>query len=348
MSYSQLLLWFQPARDVSFPLAVGGNPSRVLLNGQAELGMFYGYKIDGGMWMNHDHTFGIGADGFMTEHRSKFQQVSGGTIFRPFFDATSGLLASLAVSNEPTFSGSMATTNTARLSSAGVNLRRNVAYNEQWQVDIFYGFRYYDLDESLVIFQNTTLPNAITLGGQTINAGSNVLLRERFYTRNQFWGGDVGTRLEWKHGIGFIAITPKIAFGSTHQVTQIHGETRATTPSVTVPGALLAAGGVNNVNGLLDGNLGRFVTNRFGIATDIGLQAGVAITKNTRLALGYQFYYLNNIARPGAQLDQTVNQRVVPVSPSFGALTGVRAPNVTFDREGFYAHGVSISLEARY
>ncbi len=344
MSYSQLLLWFQPAR-ATIPLAYDPTTNRVLLNGSDELGKYYGYKVDGGMWLNHEHTFGFGADGFITEHRSTFQSVNGGSITRPFFDATTGTQVALSVSDPLAavpFTGSMATTNTARFATAGINLRRNVKYDEHWQMDIFYGFRYYDLDESLVVYQTTTLPGPVVLGGQTINAGTNVMLRDRSYTRNQFWGGDIGTRLEYRHGMGFIAFTPKLAFGSTHQITQINGETRAAMPNVTVQGALLASG----LNG--DGNLGRFITNRFGIATDIGLQAGVNITKNARVAIGYQFYYMNNVARPGAQFDQTINQRVVPLSPAFGALTGVSAPRVTFDREGFYAHGVALTMEARY
>jgi Putative beta barrel porin-7 (BBP7) len=197
------------------------------------------------------------------------------------------------------------------------------------------------------VFQRTVLPVSVTLGGTTINPGGVVLLRDRSYTRNQFWGGDVGGHVEWKHGISFLALTSKLAFGSTHQITQINGETRGVTPSTPpVQGGLLAVGRVSN--GILDGNTGRFISNRFGIATDIGLKAGVSITPNARISLGYQFYYLNNVARPGAQFDQTINQRNVPVSPSFNALTGVRAPNVTFDREGFFAHGVALTMEARY
>ncbi len=341
MSYSQLLLWFQPPR-ATFPLAVSGPPNQVLLDGTGEFGMHFGYKIDGGMWTNHEHTRGIGADGFITEHRSRFQTISGGIINRPFFDATTGLQSSLSASNDPSFTGSMATTNTARLASAGVNIRRNLAYNDNWQIDLYYGFRYYDLDESLVIFQQTNLPAAITLGGQVVSAGSPVSLRDRVYTRNQFWGGDIGGRFEWKRGVTYLALTPKLAFGSTHQITQISGETRSTTPNVSVPGALLAAG----ANG--DGNLGRFITNRFGIATEIGTQVGFNITENARIGLGYQFLYMNNVARPGKQFDMTVNTRVIPVSPSFGSITGVSAPNVTFDREGFFAHGVTITMEARY
>jgi Putative beta barrel porin-7 (BBP7) len=346
MSYSQLLLWFQPAR-ATFPLAFDPTRNRVLINGEAEMGMYYGYKVDGGMWTNHEHTRGFGADGFITEHRSKFTRVAGGSITRPFFDAASGLQTSLLVSNDPAFTGELATTNTARLASAGVNIRRNVAFNESWQIDLSYGFRYYDLDESLVVFQRTVLPVSVTLGGTTINPGGVILLRDRSYTRNQFWGGDVGGHVEWKHGMTFLALSTKLAFGSTHQITQINGETRGVTPSTPpVDGGLLAVGRVSN--GILDGNTGRFITNRFGIATDIGLKAGVSITPNARVSLGYQFYYLNNVARPGAQFDQTINQRNVPVSPSFNALTGVRAPNVTFDREGFFAHGVALTMEARY
>lgn len=353
MSYSQLLLWFQPAR-ATIPLAFDNTRNRVLLNGEAEMGMYYGYKIDGGMWTNHEHTRGIGADGFITEHRSKFQSVSGGNIVRPFFDASSGLQSALFVSNVGgaiPFTGELATTNTARFASAGINIRRNLAYSEQWQIDLSYGFRYYDLDESLVVFQRTVSPadNFIQIANQpgSVPANTAVILRDRSYTRNQFWGGDVGAHVEWKHGMTFIGLASKLAFGSVHQVTQINGETRNQESGAMRQGGLLASGGVDAF-GLQDGNLGRFVTNRFSVATDIGLKAGVSITPNTRISLGYQFYYMSNVARPGAQFDQSINQRNVPVSSSFGALTGVRAPNVTFDREGFFAHGVALSMEARY
>jgi hypothetical protein len=348
MSYTQLLLWFQPARS-PFPLAVGGPvgvPATVLLDGERELGKFMAYKIDGGMWTNKDHTVGVGFDGFITEHRSNFLTVAGGpggnSIRRPFFDVVTGQQTFLFVANaDPAagdvFVGEAATTVTARLASAGAHLRRNLRYDDKYQFDLFAGFRYYDLDESLVVFQRTVSPFAIPAVG--VAPGGVVQLRDRAYTRNQFYGGELGGRFEVKHGMTFVALTPKVAFGSIHQITQISGETRGTS---TQPGALLAAGDGAN------GNLGRHVVNRFGLATDIGLQAGVALTKNSRIAVGYQFYYLNNVARPGNQFDQTLNPRNVPVSPSFGSLTGVAAPRVTFDREGFFAHGAAITMEARY
>lgn len=342
MSYTQLLLWFQPARS-PFPLAVGGPvgaPATVLLDGQRELGKFMAFKIDGGMWLNKDHTVGVGYDGFITEHRSNFQTVTstgGTTIRRPFFDAVTGQQTFLIAADDG-IPGSAATTVTARLASAGAHLRRNLRYDDTYQFDLFAGFRYYDLDESLIVFQRTTTPVAIPAVG--VGAGGTVQLRDRVYTRNQFYGGELGGRFEMKHGMTFVAVTPKVAFGSIHQVTQISGETRG--DGGPQQGALLASGVGTS------GNLGRYVVNRFGLATDIGLQAGVALTKNSRIAVGYQFYYLNNVARPGNQFDQTINTRNVPVSPAFNSLTGVRAPQVTFDREGFYAHGASITMEARY
>ncbi|WP_168218829.1 BBP7 family outer membrane beta-barrel protein [Limnoglobus roseus] len=356
MSYSALLLWFQPQR-FTFPLAVGGapgQPTRTLLDGRDELGQFLGMKIDSGLWLNKDHTIGAGIDGFITEHRSSFQTITGGpgsiTIQRPFFDVVNGAQATLTAANAdpanglPAFAGSMATATTARLASLGGSLHRNVAYSDVWQVDLMYGFRYYDLDESLSVYQRSVLPTDITRGGVTVfPAGSAALLRDRVYTRNQFYGGEIGTRIEWKHRLGFIAFTPKLAFGSMHQVTQIDGDTKGEGMNAqTFQGGLLAAG----TNG--DGNLGRYQRNRFTVATDIGSQVGVNITKNTQLVLGYQFYYLANVARPIQQLDSAINTRVVPISPSFGALTGIRSPNVTFDREGFYAHGVSVAWRAIY
>lgn len=349
MNNGVMLLWFQPQRQ-PFPLVAGGpvgGPTTTLLSGTDELGRYLALKIDGGMWVNKDHTIGAGLDGFITEHRSSFATVSGGpgglSILRPFTDAVTGAPTALIVAN-PAVAGSAATAVTGRFASLGGHLRRNVVYTCDWQFDLMFGARYYDLDESLQVYQRSVLPAGTptlpAFPGVAAPAGQAVELRDRAYTRNQFYGGEAGARLEYNHGFFFFAATPKVAFGEVHQITQINGETKL--GGQTVQGALLAAGVAPN------GNIGRFVTNRFAVATDASLEMGVNISKNTRLAVGYQFYYLNTVARPGQQFDSTINTRVVPVSPAFGSLTGPVAPNVTVDREGFYAHGVSFTMQARY
>ena len=111
---------------------------------------------------------------------------------------------------------------------------------------------------------------------------------------------------------------------------------------VTAIGGLLAAGGPGN------GNLERDVTNRIATATQLNAYVALKLTDHLRATVGYQFLYLNNVARPGQQFDQIVNQRVVPVSGAFGSLSGQPGNRLTLDRDGFYAHGATIAFELTY
>lgn len=345
-----LLFFFQPQR-AGFPLAVSaapGQPNRTVLDGRDELGVVLGGSLEGGVWLNKTRTFGVGLSGFMTEHRSAFRTVSGGPggldIRRPFQDALDGSPLELFVatntpvsSSIPAYTGTISTAVTARLAGASAHLWHNLSTSSTHQFDLFYGFRYSDLDESLTIDQRS---NAQLIDGNGIT-DLGVSLRDRVYTRNQFYGGEIGGRLTVNRGIGFIRVTPKVGFGSTHQIIQVDG---FTTGAATGNAGLLAAG--LNADGT--GNRGRTITNRFGLTTDINMQAGVQLSAGVRVAVGYQFLFLNNVARPASQLDPTINTRLIPVSPNFGSASGPPAPRLTLDREGFYAHGANIMLEVSY
>ena len=353
ISFTQLLLWFQPSRS-PFPLATGV-AGQTLLDGQSELGMYKAFQVDGGMWLDKEHTLGVGMGLLISEHRSAFQTVGSGpggvTIRRPYTDAVTGAPTSVLVSNADgangitPFAGSIATAVTARIASADIGLRRNIINSEHYRLNLLFGFRYFDLDESLTVYQTSMPTTAIPAAGprNMIPAGSTIQLMDRSYTRNQFYGGELGGQFEYHHGLFFVGVSPRLAFGPTHQITQISGQTQITGPAPqTLQGGLLAAG----ENG--DGNLNRFVTNRFTVMTQVGAEVGVQITKHLRTSIGYQFLYLNDAARPGAQLSQTINPRVIPISSAYGSLSGPRAPNVTFDREGFYAHGAAIKVMLTY
>jgi len=358
LSYTQLLMWYQPTR-AQFPLAVGnaaGGPSRTLLAGDGELGRFSAFQVAGGVWLNGAHTFGVAGDFFLSEHRSRFESAAGGpgglTIQRPFIDALTGAPAALAVSNaaagrfnDPLFTGSVATAITARLAGAGVALQRNVFCTPTTRATLSFGVRYYDLDESLSIYQATTAADGATIGRQLLQVGSVANVFDRVYTRNQFYGGELGGRVEHDFGIVTVGFAPRIAIGDMRQSVTASGLTTGTLASgapITRVGGLLAAGGPG------DGNLERDVTNRISTATQLNAYVGVKLTEHLRTTIGYQFLYLNNVARPGQQFDQIVNQRVVPLSSGFGSLSGQPGNRLTLDREGFYAHGATIAVELTY
>jgi hypothetical protein len=335
LRYTQSLLWFKPSGQY-FPIATNGAGTTLLGGRDVELGQFNTFGASGGMWLNDAHTVGVGMDGFITENRARFDAVSSdgtGLIVRPFTNAVragngeSGADTLLVAGNGAT--GTLAVANSARLGGGAVNLQRLITHCDDYTVTTFFGFRYLALYESFTVDQLTTA------------AGLTTRITDRVSTRNQFYGGEVGGRFEYRHGPAFLAFVPQVGFGPVHQVTEIAGVTRIG-GGAPIPGGLLAAGPVPN------GNIGRFVTNRFAVVGGAAAEVGLQVSKGVRVVGGYNFLFLNTVARPAAQLDTTINTRAVPASAAFNSNSGPLAPQVTFDREGFYAHGASLSVEVSY
>jgi hypothetical protein len=345
LDFTQNFFWLQ-APASPFPLATSPTNGNVL-NGNGQLGMFITPSFNLKMWLDQEHLFGIGGGGFLSESRSRFQTVQGGpsTLERPFFNAVTGVPDSLVVANS-VFSGRLATQSKQQIAGADIHFRRNLYTNETCRIDLFAGFRYYDLNESFVIYQATDVTSqTVTVGNQApLASGQTVFLRDRAYTRNQFYGGEIGTYNYLRHGILFMSVTPRVAFGPFHQVTKIEGETRSTnTTQTTALGGLLAAG-----RGPNDGNILRSSQNRFGVAANVATQAGINVTEQLSISVGYNFIYFSEVVRPLAQFDSTINTRVVPVSNQFGTISGTAAPRNRNVHDTFYAHGATVTFQISY
>jgi hypothetical protein len=137
----------------------------------------------------------------------------------------------------------------------------------------------------------------------------------------------------------FVNVLSKVALGPNHEVVTINGLTRDPTSTVGVASGLLALAGAN---------AGRQTTNRFVVVPEVGAQVGCQVTGHVRMSVGYQFLYVNDVARPGAQIDPAVNLRFVPLSRSFGSQSGPTTPQVTLGRNDFFAHGIRFGVEVSY
>src|SRR5262249_41469137 len=113
------------------------------------------------------------------------------------------------------------------------------------------GFRYVNLEEDLTINERTApLPgNAVTIGGlvgpfaNPVLPPNSVAVADRFDTRNQFYGGQIGARGEWEFGPVLLGASGKLALGWTHETQNVQGTTTLVTPAGpagTVPGGFLA------------------------------------------------------------------------------------------------------------
>jgi hypothetical protein len=361
-------MWNKDAR-IATPLVTSG-PSILSGGEDVNFGTFQGFYLDGGLWFDCRHHLGVEFNGFYFGSQSvtsTFASDAAGnpTITRPIIDALTFRPVNVIVSTaDPALGGPVAgavsVRNTSLLGGLGANGVMNLSHHEDYTVDYLMGFRYIDLEERLNVGQVSTplFPGTMLLGGVPLPPGVGVSLTDDFHTRNQFYGGLVGTRGEMRFGPTFVSLLSTVALGPNHQTVDINGYTTALTPGGrTLSGGLLAVGqGIQTVLGpdgnpsafVKQGNLGRVTTNRFIVVPEVGVEAGLYVTSHVRLAVGYNFLYMTDVARPGRQVDPYVNPRFVPSSPAFGSLSGAQLPMVTGAREDFHAHMVQFSAEVRY
>jgi hypothetical protein len=160
-----------------------------------------------------------------------------------------------------------------------------------------------------------------------------------FSTHNQFYGGQVGIRGEMWAGRFYAVANAKVALGDCQQGVDISGATRITSPAgvvTTQPGGLLA----------LPSNSGHFFGDHFAVIPEGSLILGYDVSSRLSLTVGYTFLYCSNVARPGDQIDRSVNPLALPTVGGSGAASG--RPAFGLQETDFWAQGLTFGLELRF
>lgn len=356
-------LWFAAAKVPV--LAQNAATGAILLGGRDQNfnGVSAGY-VSFGFWMNDRHTVGLYAGGMMTDKRTVVTAIASDAagvpgIRRPFVNALTGLDDSLLVAGtqgNTLATGSLASNVSARIDGVDTGTVWNILHCDNRSVNFLFGVRYVDLDEQLTVDQATQFVRggpiyAAPHPAAAVGALTGLQVNDRFRTRNQFFAAQFGLDGEWCVGPVFVGLTPKVAFGTNRQTTDVDGFTTFAGPNgpgqVTVPGGLYAVGIPGGAAGT-QGVYGKDVVNRFSVLTDITGKVGVQLTAHVRLTAGYNFLYLSNVARPGLEIQPVINPRVIPASQAFGTTSGPDAPQRAYDRTDYVAHGVIFGLDVRW
>jgi len=226
---------------------------------------------------------------------------------------------------------------------------------------------YREFDEELQVSQfSAILPlGTAQVGGLTITAPNGIAIQDDFNTRNQFYGGLIGARLEAHYGRLAVELTEKFGVGGTHQVVGIQGSTSAVTPPVTVSGNQLSnafpslfppvvtvSNGITTVPGgvlATATNSGQHVSTQFSVASESTINVKLKATKCITLVAGYTVLYLNKVVRPGTEIDRNVNIAGIPSSPTFtNFILFPRSPGFTFNEGNIWANGVSLGLQIEF
>lgn len=354
--------WLRPA-PLPTPLLANGSGATLVGGGDVELSSANGIQATLGVWLNDRHTFGLAGSGFLLEQRSRSAVVASdagalATLVRPTVDALTGKPSAVVVATPPIpgvitggLTGALGVDVGSRLSGFDGYAIHNVAYTPNFTFDLQFGGRYLDLDEYLNITQVSTGYNGtqVPFGGRTYT-NATVTVNDRFRTRNQFFGGFMGFRTEYRFGPAFLGLTARVGIGNNSQTVNVDGSSAVNVPGVApLPGGVLTAyspqagqpGNIPQFSGQSDAN-------QFAVLSEVGATGGVQFARWGRLLVGYDFLYLNNVVRPGLQVDQVVNGRLLPISNTYQGVSGVASPRATGTQGDFYAHGVRIGLEVQY
>jgi hypothetical protein len=234
---------------------------------------------------------------------------------------------------------------TSRLWGADANVRQKLMNGCNYRLDLLGGFRYLELREDLHIHENLMVLGASPVTG--------IQLADRFGTRNQFYGGQVGLDGEYRWRRWFVEGRGTFALGSVNQEVGVNGTTVFNLANGIFPPVVMGPGGLLAQMS----NSGHFSRSRIAFVPEVGIKVGYQVTNNLRAYLGYDLLYLNNAVRPGDQIDRTVNIAQRPgvlimgntaVAVPGGLNGGPARPMPLFKETDFWAHGVNFGLEFRF
>ncbi len=225
-----------------------------------------------------------------------------------------------------------------------LNLAANLADRGPLRLDVLAGFRALDLNESLSLADDL-MPLAagfLTFNGAAVPTPSQATDSDIFRAANHFYGGQVGGRLSWQSDRFSITAVAKVALGATEEIVNINGSSTlflpGTTPATAVGGILAQPS-----------NSGQFYRSTFSVVPETGLELGYQLTPRLRATLGYTLLYWSDVARPGNQIDRTVNPIQVPTDQGFGMGGGPARPALPTIRESdFWAQGLTLGLLFRF
>jgi hypothetical protein len=340
---AEYLLWWTKDSPNPVPLVTDtevDRGARVFLGGDdVDLGHRNGMRFTLGYWLTSDRGWGVEGSGFyLPKVESRASVSSSGLpgsqdLLIPFFDPTlPGESGSPLSSVTDKFSGTATETLTSKLWGAEGSVLRGLTSQGPWRVELLGGFRYLKLAERLSFA--TSSPD-IPPGPTTVFQTQDV-----FDADNDFYGGQLGVRGRYRSGRWTADATLKVAVGAMHQSVDVSGALATnffSPPTVQSFPSGIFAQATNS------GSRSRDVV---AVVPELGLNVGFRLTDWASIVVGYTFLYASNVARPGNQIDRTINPTQSPsISLNNPApLAGTARPASRLEGSDFWAHGLNVGL----
>ena len=289
-----------------------------------------------GYWFDPYQTVSIESSTlFLGSNTQKFVASSGGTpiLARPFFDVLTNVQDANLIAYPDVVIGTINAYSTSRVVGTELNLRRSLCCDCGYRLDVLAGWRFLQLAEGLSIATNSTSIQR----DSTVPIGTNFGILDRFTTRNNFNGGQIGLNSQHSDGCWTLDLLAKVAIGGVGQNVGINGSTTVTQPGDTPassPGGILALGT----------NMGSYHRSRFAVLPEFGATLKYQFNPVWRVSVGYSLLILTNVVRPGDQIDTRLDPDQFPPPIT----TTATYPKFIFNDSDIWIQGVNIGLEASF
>lgn len=297
-----------------------------------------GVRVTAGFWLDPDQQVGVEGNYWQLERSSiNYNAASGGNpILGPvFFDPISNQNVLIGLASPNRLSGTVAAQAGNRLWGFEGNARFRTVSVFSERCDLLLGVRHVQFDEGLSVYSTGTfLPTVPVLGGTRLAAYDSIGVHNRFYAVQ------AGVTSDFRYGSWFLNFTGKVALGVMNESVAIQGSSSST----------LASGIVTRFPGGVLGqptNSGRQTSDKFAVMPEITINAGYQITEQVRAFVGYNFFWITNVARAGDQIDG-VDSRGIPILAAFDPSVSPSRPYQPFNTTHFWAQGINLGVELRY
>jgi hypothetical protein len=327
------LVTTSPQGTAQAQAGVLGQPGTSVLLGNQDvnLGSRSGVRVVLGGWIT-PMTRIEGSYFRLVQSAQNYNQTSAGDpiLARPYFDldpasGSFGLQNANLIGFPGVFSGSINFRATSNFQGADLHIAHNLSFaefgpNRQHRVDFLAGYRFLQLHENLSLNANIT----------NIGAAVQIATSDSFGASNNFNGAELGLFDFLRLGRWTLETTGRVGLGITSESVSIGGSNSTANP----------------IGGLLTqpSNIGSFQHNGFAVVPELGLKLGFDVTPRLRVNVGYDLIYWSRVARPGSQIDTTLNLS----QASGGILTGVARPAFAFNQSDLWVQGISMGGEFRF
>jgi hypothetical protein len=310
------------------------------VNGDARSGA----RATVGIWLDSEQIWGARVTWFGLEAKNSpylsFSPDGSQITARPFINAAADVQDAELVSFPGVLGGNVQVNAISNsVTGAEALLTETMWRGEKFRIELLGGYRYLRIRESLGITESLVVFSADDRDSRFGAApGTAIVVGDQFDTKNEFQGLDVGVSGEIRGERWVLGITGKIALGWTQQEAHVAGNTRVTVPdqaTVDQLGGLLA----------LSTNIGKHTREKTALVPELAFHLGFQVTPNLQAYMGYTLLYWADVARPGDQIDLTVNTAFIPpgTPQSFP-----RRPAPGLNGSDLWVHGFNFGLEFQY